>query len=78
MLLQVDPEFDKTLDAARSTIDADARQKLYRQATDIYMAARPACSGTTTPGYGASVGRVAGFAPHPDGIIRPQGLKLTP
>jgi len=55
--LQVDPEFDKTLDAARSTIDADARQKLYRQATDIYMAARPACSGTTTPGYGASVGR---------------------
>ena len=73
-----DPEFDKTLDAARSTIDADARQKLYRRATDIYMAARPALFLHHYTWLWGLSRKVAGFAPHPDGIIRPQGLKLTP
>jgi peptide/nickel transport system substrate-binding protein len=72
-----DPEFDKTLDAARSTIDSEARQKLYRDATDIYMAARPALFLHHYTWLWGVSRKVEGFAPHPDGIIRPQGLTLV-
>jgi peptide/nickel transport system substrate-binding protein len=73
-----DPEFDRLLEAARSTIDPEARQKLYRQATDIYMAARPALFLHHYTWLWGVNRRVEGFVAHPDGIIRPQGLKLAP
>jgi len=73
-----DSEFDKTLEAARSTIDPEARQKLYRQATDIYMAARPGLFLHHYTWFWGMSRKVDGFTPHPDGIIRPQGLKLAP
>ena len=72
-----DPNFDKLLDQARSTIDPEARQELYRQATDIYMRARPALFLHHYTWLWGISRKVEGFMPHPDGIIRPQGLKLV-
>ena len=73
-----DQNFDKLLDQARSTIDPEARQELYRQATDIYMRARPALFLHHYTWLWGISRKVEGFLPHPDGIIRPQGLKLAP
>jgi peptide/nickel transport system substrate-binding protein len=72
-----DPKFDGLLENARETIDPEARQKLYRQATDIYMTARPALFLHHYTWLWGMSRKVEGFAPHPDGIIRPQGLKLA-
>jgi peptide/nickel transport system substrate-binding protein len=72
-----DPKFDGLLEAARSTIDPEARARLYRQATDIYMDARPALFLHHYTWLWGLSRKVEGFTPHPDGIIRPQGLKLA-
>ncbi|HEX6443243.1 MAG TPA: ABC transporter substrate-binding protein [Stellaceae bacterium] len=72
-----DQNFDTLLEKARSTIDPEARQKLYRQATDIYMAARPELFLYHYKWLWGMSRKVEGFLPHPDGIIRPQGLKLA-
>jgi len=71
-----DAKFDGLLEAARSTIDPESRQKLYREATDIYMAARPALFLHHYTWLWGISRKIDGFQPHPDGIIRPQGLKL--
>lgn len=71
-----DAKFDGLLETARSTIDPEARQKLYREATDIYMAARPALFLHHYTWLWGISRKVDGFQTHPDGIIRPQGLKL--
>ena len=72
-----DPKFDGLLEKARETIDPEARQNLYRQATDIYMAARPALFLYHYKWIWGMSRKVEGFVPSPDGIIRPQGLKLA-
>jgi peptide/nickel transport system substrate-binding protein len=72
-----DAELDKTLEAARSTLDPEARVKLYRHAADIYMPARPALFLHHYTWLWGVSRKVEGFEPHPDGIVRPQGMKLV-
>ena len=73
-----DPKLDAALTAARATTDAGERAALYRQAADIYLAARPALFLYHFRWLWGVSQKVQGFVPYPDGIIRLQGLGLAP
>jgi len=70
------PELDKLLDEARSTIDPAERVKIYDNVTAnmqrdlpiIYIYNRKWLYGFTT--------KLAGFMPYPDGLVRVKNLKL--
>jgi len=71
------PEFDALLDRARQSTDMAARQALYRQASAIYLTDRPHLFLYHYKLFWGMNDKVAGFQPHPDGLIRLQGVSLT-
>ena len=71
------PEFDALLDQARQRTDIAARQALYRQASAIYLAERPHLFLYHYWLFWGMSDKVAGFQPHPDGLIRLQGVSLA-
>ncbi len=72
------PKFDDLLARARGVTDAAQRQALYRQLVDIYMADRPHLVLYHAKWLWAMSDKVSGFTPTPDGLIRPQGMTLSP
>jgi peptide/nickel transport system substrate-binding protein len=72
-----DPKLDATLAAARATTDPAVRAGFYRQAADIYLAARPALFLYHFRWFWGVTQKLQGFVPYPDGIIRLQGLRMA-
>ncbi|HEX3535149.1 MAG TPA: ABC transporter substrate-binding protein [Stellaceae bacterium] len=70
-------ELDKALAAGRGTVDPGARAKFYREAADIYLADRPVMFLYHYKWLWGVSRKVQGFTPNPDGIIRPQGIKMA-
>jgi peptide/nickel transport system substrate-binding protein len=71
-----DPTLDQILHRARSTTLAGERAKLYAQAAAIYLAARPYLFLYHLKWFWGAAANLDGFVPHPDGIIRLQGLSF--
>jgi peptide/nickel transport system substrate-binding protein len=69
--------FDALVTKARHTVDVAERKQLYDQATGILMVDVPALHLWHRRIFTGFSGRVHGFTPHPDGIIRVKGLKLS-
>jgi peptide/nickel transport system substrate-binding protein len=72
------PTFDDVLTRARSVTDVAQRQALYRQLSEIYLGDRPHIVLYHVKWLWALSGNVSGFTPTPDGMIRPQGIRLKP
>ena len=70
------PALDRVLEAARQTTDIDRRVALYRQASDIYLEDRPHMVLYHLRWLWAVRDAVSGFTGHPDGLIRPQDIRL--
>ena len=62
---------------ARHVADPAERKKLYDQATEILVRETPSLVLWHRRVFTGYSGRVQGFTPHPDGIIRVKGLKLS-
>ena len=71
-------ELDRDLAAARATTDPAERAKLYADAADIYLADRPTLVLYHFKWLWGISRKLAGFVPHPDGLIRLAGLKIAP
>jgi peptide/nickel transport system substrate-binding protein len=71
-----DPRLDEILRRARSTTVLSERAWLYAQAAGIYLAARPYLFLYHLKWLWGASARLDGFVPHPDGIIRLQGLRF--
>ena len=70
------PELDSLLVQARGVTDVAARRALYAKVSDIYLRDRPfIVMYHQTWLFGATT-KLTGFAPVPDGLIRPQGIML--
>jgi peptide/nickel transport system substrate-binding protein len=70
------PEVDRELDAAR-TVDARAdRLAHYRIVAERLLRDLPIIYLYHAKWLYASTARLSGFIPYPDGLIRPQGLRL--
>ena len=67
---------DEELDAARTTEDTAARLTHYARAADRILADRPLIYLWHPTWLFAMNAKLTGFAPYPDGLIRPQGMKL--
>jgi peptide/nickel transport system substrate-binding protein len=72
------PKFDDLLVRARGTTDVAQRQALYRQVSDMYLEDRPHLVLYHVKWLWATSDKVSGFVPTPDGMIRPQGIRLAP
>ncbi len=72
------PTFDDVLTRAREVTDVAQRQALYRQLSDIYLEDRPHIVLYHLKWLWGLSDKVSGFTPMPDGVIRPQGIKLAP
>ncbi len=70
------PKVDAALAAARATTNTDERAAFYRQAADIYLAARPSLFLYHFRWFWGVAQTLQGFVPYPDGIIRLQGLRM--
>lgn len=70
--------FDDVLVRARGTPDVAERQALYRQVSDIYLEDRPHIILYHVKWLWGASDKLSGFIPTPDGMIRPQGIKLAP
>ena len=71
------PAMDTLLAQARGTTDVAARQADYRKITDIFMRDRPFIVLYHQRWLFGLSDKVSGFAPVPDGLIRPQGISLA-
>jgi peptide/nickel transport system substrate-binding protein len=72
-----DAKLDEILRRARQSTDVAERKRLYAEAAAIYLPARPSlCLYHLKWFWGASA-KLSGIVPHPDGIIRLQGLRLS-
>ena len=71
-------KFDEVLTQARSVTDVAQRQALYRQLSDIYLDDRPHLVLYHVKWLWAVSDKLSGFTPTPDGMIRPQGIRLAP
>jgi peptide/nickel transport system substrate-binding protein len=71
-----DPRLDDILRQARSTTVERERAKLYADAAAIYLTARPYLFLYHLKWFWGASRKLTGFVPHPDGIIRLQGLRL--
>jgi peptide/nickel transport system substrate-binding protein len=71
-----DPETDKALNEARTTSDHAKRVAAFERAADRYMAAVQRIYLYHVKWFNTHTTKLAGFNPHPDGLIRLQGLKL--
>jgi peptide/nickel transport system substrate-binding protein len=73
-----DPKLDDLLAKARHTTVVAERAAFYDQAAAIYLAARPHLFLYHLKWIWGTTKRLDGFAPSPDGLIRLQGMALTP
>jgi peptide/nickel transport system substrate-binding protein len=71
------PQLDALLNKARAVTNQAERRALYRQVTDIYLDDVPFIVLYHQNWLFATTDRLSGFSPVPDGLIRPQGLKLA-
>ena len=71
------PALDALLIKARQTADPAERKKLYDQTTEILMRDLPRLILWHRRVFTGLSVKVQGFTPHPDGIIRLKGLKLS-
>ncbi len=70
-----DPEVDRLLEEARIASDPAARKALYAEAFEIFVGRdRPRIYLYQQRWLWAHRQEVEGFVPHPDGLIRPQGV----
>jgi peptide/nickel transport system substrate-binding protein len=72
------PAFDSLLAKARGVTDVAARQALYQQVVDTYLHDRPHIVLWHVKWLWALSDKVSGFVPTPDGLIRPQGMRIAP
>lgn len=70
-------ELDQLFAQARAVNDSAQRQALYRKATSIYLDERPLLGLYHYTWIWGMSRNLQGFKPHPDGLIRPQGLRLN-
>jgi peptide/nickel transport system substrate-binding protein len=71
-----DPKLDDILRRARQSTDAAERKQLYAEAAAIYLPARPYLFLYHLKWFWGASAKLSGIVPHPDGIIRLQGLRL--
>jgi peptide/nickel transport system substrate-binding protein len=72
-----DPTVDDLLRRARQVTDRAERARLYAQAAAIYLPARPYLFLYHLKWFWGASAKLNGVVPHPDGIIRLQGLRLA-
>jgi peptide/nickel transport system substrate-binding protein len=72
-----EPKLDDILHRARRTTDAVERKRLYAEAAAIYLPARPYLFLYHLKWFWGASAKLSGVVPHPDGIIRLQGLRLN-
>jgi peptide/nickel transport system substrate-binding protein len=72
-----DPTVDDLLRRARQTTESTERAKLYAEAAAIYLPARPYLFLYHLKWFWGASAKLSGIVPHPDGIIRLQGLRLA-
>jgi len=70
------PEVDAELDAARTTSDPAARLAHYRNVDAHTLSDRPIIYLWHNKWLYAMTAKLAGFSPYPDGLIRPQGMRM--
>ena len=70
------PKFDAALNQGRAATDPTQRAEAYHQAAALYLADRPLIFLFHMTWLYASSDKLSGFTPVPDGLIRPQGLRL--
>jgi peptide/nickel transport system substrate-binding protein len=73
-----EPKLDDILRRARATTDHATRARLYAEAAAIYLPARPYLFLYHLKWFWGASAKLTGIVPHPDGIIRLQGLRLIP
>ena len=71
------PTLDGLLAQARAVTDVARRQELYRQVSEIYLRDRPLIFLYHVKWLWAASTGLGGFTPIPDGLIRPQGIRLA-
>ena len=71
-----EPKLDDILRRARQTTDVAERKRLYAEAAAIYLPARPYLFLYHLKWFWGASAKLTGIVPHPDGIIRLQGLRL--
>jgi peptide/nickel transport system substrate-binding protein len=71
-----DKEVDRDLQAARATADRSERLAYYAKVAERVLADRPIIYLWHPKWLYAVSRRLDGFAPYPDGLIRPQGLRI--
>ena len=72
------PAFDRILDEASGATDPTVRKSAYDRAQDIWMADLAYLPLYHFTWFWGLSDKVAGFAPRPDGLVRPIGLSLRP
>jgi peptide/nickel transport system substrate-binding protein len=72
-----DGKLDDILRGARQTTDVTERKRLYAEAAAIYLPARPYLFLYHLKWFWGASAKLTGVVPHPDGIIRLQGLRLA-
>jgi peptide/nickel transport system substrate-binding protein len=72
-----DPQVDDLLRRARQSTDAAERARLYARAAAIYLPARPYLFLYHLKWFWGASAKLLGVVPHPDGIIRLQGLRFA-
>jgi peptide/nickel transport system substrate-binding protein len=70
-------DFDALVTRARHVADVSERKKLYDQATELLLRDVPGLHLWHRRVFTGFSGRVQGFTPYPDGIIRFRGLRLN-
>jgi peptide/nickel transport system substrate-binding protein len=72
-----DGKLDEILRRARQSTDVAERKRLYAEAAAIYLPARPYLFLYHLKWFWGASAKLSGIVPHPDGIIRLQGLRLS-
>src|ERR1700722_9461050 len=70
------PEVDAELDAARTASDPEERMAYYDKIAALLLADRPLIYLWHPLWLFATSTKISGFVPYPDGLIRPQGMKM--